>query len=434
MSSDPRDLAIRARGVGKRFDIGRALTRHDTLRDTIAASARRVLDRVRTLRSGEATEPFWALREVSFELPHGQALGVIGPNGAGKSTLLKILSRITEPTTGEVVLRGRVGALLEVGTGFHTELTGRENIFLNGAILGMTRAEIARKFDEIVAFAGVERFIDTPVKHHSSGMYLRLGFAVAAHLEPEILIVDEVLAVGDAAFQKKCMGKMGEMSRGGRTVVFVSHNMTAMLGLCDRVVWLDQGRIQADGRPADVVGRYLASTRSRATHREWPSMDDAPGGPHVRLRGAWVRAEDGEDPTAIDVRTPFRLEFEYWNLKPGARLALSVGVYDDKGTLAFLTGPTEEPRPRPEGLIRDTCRVPGDLMNDGLYTLELMIVEDHTRLLFKHEDLLTWEIADSADLRAGWFGEWQGALRPMLDWDTEDVGPLEASGSPRAAS
>src|SRR6201998_136403 len=237
-------------------------SRYTALRDVIGREvrnlARKTIDLVRgrQVLQGDEVEEFWALKDVSFEVKRGEVLGIIGRNGAGKSTLLKILSRITEPTEGRVTLRGRVASLLEVGTGFHPELTGRENIFLNGAILGMTRAEIRRKFDEIVAFAGVEKFLDTAVKRYSSGMYMRLAFAVAAHLEPEILVVDEVLAVGDAEFQKKCLGKMKEVSKGGRTILFVSHNMVAMRSLCDRVIWLATGRLVNEGEPGNVIGRY----------------------------------------------------------------------------------------------------------------------------------------------------------------------------------
>jgi lipopolysaccharide transport system ATP-binding protein len=243
--------------VGKRYRLRHQATeRYRTLRDAIAGAARSPLAWWNA-SSARTADDFWALRDVSFAVARSEVLGIIGRNGAGKSTLLKILSRITEPTTGRVTLDGRVASLLEVGTGFHPELSGRENIFLNGAILGMTREEIRRKFDSIVAFAEVERFLDTPVKRYSSGMYVRLAFAVAAHLEPDILIVDEVLAVGDAEFQKKCLGKMQEVSRGGRTVLFVSHNMTAVQALCGTAIWLDQGRVAAQGPAQEVVARYL---------------------------------------------------------------------------------------------------------------------------------------------------------------------------------
>jgi lipopolysaccharide transport system ATP-binding protein len=266
------DSVISCEGLGKAYRIGRqeSRERYTALRDVLAGSARRLLQRTKQLARGEfdltndQSEEFWALKDVSFEVKQGEVLGIIGRNGAGKSTLLKVLSRITEPSAGRVTLRGRVASLLEVGTGFHPELTGRENIFLNGAILGMTRGEIKRKFDEIVAFAEVEKFLDTPVKRFSSGMYVRLAFAVAAHLEPEILVVDEVLAVGDAEFQKKCLGKMQDVSRGGRTVLFVSHNMAAIVSLCNRGIWLDRGQLAFDGNGGDAVKAYAEGSRGFA--------------------------------------------------------------------------------------------------------------------------------------------------------------------------
>ena len=258
------EYAIRGAGVGKRYVL-RPRERYGSLRDTLMAGLRAPFTRGRREKSGDE---IWALKDVSFEIGHGEAVGLIGHNGAGKSTLLKILSRITEPTVGELRIRGRVGSLLEVGTGFHPELSGRENVYLNGAILGMRRAEIDRKFDEIVAFAEVERFLSTPVKHYSSGMYMRLAFAVAAHLEPEVLLVDEVLAVGDAAFQRKCLGKMGEVARQGRTVVLVSHNMGAIKTLCRRALWVSHGKIVEDGPPERVVVNYLNSTSEGFAQRK----------------------------------------------------------------------------------------------------------------------------------------------------------------------
>lgn len=264
--------AVRAEGLGKRYRLRHAEQsgRYVALRDVLAAKAAAPLRWWRR-EAGQAPatrEDFWALKDVAFDIAEGEVVGIIGRNGAGKSTLLKVLSRITEPTEGRVILGGRVASLLEVGTGFHPELTGRENIFLNGVILGMSRAEVTRKFDEIVAFADVERFLDTPVKHYSSGMYVRLAFAVAAHLEPDILIVDEVLAVGDAEFQKKCLGKMHDVSRGGRTVLFVSHNMAAIQALCSRAIWLDTGTVAHQGPVDECIGRYLAHATHSASSGE----------------------------------------------------------------------------------------------------------------------------------------------------------------------
>jgi len=286
------DVAIRVQGVSKQFELGAARPRFPTLRDALVSSAQRagamVFSPLRSFRERQRPETFWALRDISFEVAQGEVVGIIGGNGAGKSTLLKILSRITEPTEGRIEIHGRVGSLLEVGTGFHPELTGRENTFLNGAILGMTRQEIARKFDEIVAFAEVERFIDTPVKHYSSGMYLRLAFAVAAHLEPEILIVDEVLAVGDASFQKKCLGKMGDVAREGRTVLFVSHNMDAVQRLCTHCLMLERGRVTAEGPTAAVVSRYLSRNLGSGGPETWVDLAQAPrtGSGEVRFVAA----------------------------------------------------------------------------------------------------------------------------------------------------
>ena len=267
------DIAIRVENLSKRYKIG--VRRDDTLRDAIVNVFKR--SNVKTLERSNVDDTIWALRDVSFEVKRGEVVGIIGRNGAGKSTLLKILSRITEPTSGRAIINGRVGSLLEVGTGFHPELTGRENIYLNGAILGMTRAEIDRKFDEIVAFSEIEKFLETPVKRYSSGMYVRLAFAVAAHLEPEILLVDEVLAVGDAAFQKKCLGKMGDVAKEGRTVLFVSHNLIALRSLCPRAIWLERGKISDEGPSSDVVANYLKLQDTDIYEQKWNDMVSAPG-------------------------------------------------------------------------------------------------------------------------------------------------------------
>src|SRR5688572_13379681 len=370
---------ISIKGVSKKYRLGgQPDAEYQTLRESVmhaAGAPVRMLRRMAGRGAGAAaavppprgTNDLWALKDVSFDVRPGEVVGIVGRNGAGKSTLLKILSRITHPTEGRIEMRGRVGSLLEVGTGFHPELTGRENIYLNGAILGMGRREIARKFDDIVDFAEVERFLDTPVKRYSSGMYTRLAFAVASHLEPEILVVDEVLAVGDAAFQKKCLGRMGEVSREGRTVLFVSHNLVALQSLCKRAVWLDGGRLVADGESSKVVSAYIEQTFSAVDALVWEDPATAPGNDKVRIRKVAVGslAPDGSD--AISIRTPFALEFEYWNLEPGAHLNLSVIVAREDGQVVYNAAPIEEPnwhgRPYPEGLFRSRCFVPGDLLN-----------------------------------------------------------------------
>ena len=427
-------LALRVNEIGKRYRLGARAQRYPTLRDVLARSASALARASASVfRGGGEREAdpdwFWALRDVTFSVAEGETVAVIGGNGAGKSTLLKILSRITAPTTGRAEVRGVVGSLLEVGTGFHPELTGRENILLNGAILGMRRQEIDRRFDAIVDFAEVERFIDTPVKHFSSGMYLRLAFAVAAHLEPDILIIDEVLAVGDAAFQKKCLGKMGDVARTGRTVLFVSHNMTAVQSLCTRGIWLREGGMVMDDAVGQVVSAYLQSTASNTTERVWTDPAAAPGNDEVRLRRVAVRPSDGAD-GPITTETPLRLEFEYWNLQPGARLNLSLHVYTEQGIVAFNTMPTAEMLWRggdlPRGVFRDVCHVPANLLNDGVHWIELLVLHDNSRIILRQPDALVFEVHDSAERLGAWYGDWAGAVRPLLRWTSELVEELPA--------
>lgn len=409
--------SVSVRDLGKCYSLSHNAERHSTLAETM-------LWRLKNLGRGSQKELFWALREVSFDIRRGETVGIIGRNGAGKSTLLKLLSRITEPTTGAIDLYGPVGSLLEVGTGFHPELTGRENIYLNGAILGMRRREIDGKFDEIVAFAEIERFLDTPVKRYSSGMYVRLAFAVAAHLNPEILVVDEVLAVGDAQFQKKCLGKMGEVaSQEGRTVLFVSHNMTAVQSLCSRAIWLEGGSLRADGAAKEVVPQYLKTSFAPRCQQTWDDPASAPGNSKVRLRRVAVRPDGRADNGLIDTHTPLVFEFDFWNLADGARLNLSAVVKSEEGFPLFNTVPLDEPlwhgRPFPAGLFRSTFRVPGDLLNDGTHRVLLYIVEDESVVLSRHEDLLVFEVIEQPGERQNWYGKWEGAVRPKLEWTTE---------------
>jgi len=412
---------ISARNISKQYRIGQREA-YGTLRDTLASAFSAPFRRL-SGNGRSPTETIWALRDVGFEVATGEAVGIIGRNGAGKSTLLKILSRITEPTTGRIDLYGRVGSLLEVGTGFHPELTGRENIFLNGAILGMQRVEIERKFDEIVSFAEIERFLDTPVKRYSSGMYMRLAFAVAAHLEPEILLVDEVLAVGDAQFQKKCLGKMGEVAREGRTVLFVSHNMMAVQNLCRRAIWLDGGQIVGSGESGQVVADYLQHSFSALAEQVWEDIATAPGNDKVRLCSARVRPAKGVASDPLTICTAFVIEFEYWNLQPGARLDISVHIYNEQGIIAFNPGTLHEPvwhgREFPVGLFRSACHVPGNLLNDGMYRVELLVVRDEGVIVHREEEALVFELRDVAEMRGNWLGKWPGVFRPDLSWTTE---------------
>jgi lipopolysaccharide transport system ATP-binding protein len=307
-------------------------------------------------------------------------VGIIGRNGAGKSTLLKILSRITEPSTGRVTIKGRVASLLEVGTGFHPELTGRENIYLNGTILGMTRAEIKRKFDEIVAFAEVEKYLDTPVKRYSSGMYVRLAFAVAAHLEPEILVVDEVLAVGDAEFQKKCLGKMGAVAKAGRTVLFVSHNMTAISSLCEQAILLSKGRIAMQGEVQSVTSKYFQTSLASFTERMWTDANLAPGNEFVRILGITLKSVENEQINYITTETPFILQVVYENLQENSCLNLSIHLFNEIGIKVFNSFPEAGSLGYglsfPKCKLRTDCLIPGNFLNDGRYSLELHVVED----------------------------------------------------------
>lgn len=341
-------VALRVEGLSKLYRIGERRPPYRSLRESIAGAASALVGR----RKRAAPETIWALRDVSFEVASGEVIGVIGGNGAGKSTLLKILSRITEPTGGRVELRGRVGSLLEVGTGFHLELTGRENIFLNGAILGMKRAEIVRRFDEIVAFAEVERFIDTPVKHYSTGMYLRLAFAVAAHLEPEILLVDEVLAVGDAAFQKKCLGRMESVASEGRTVLFVSHNMGAVSNLCGRTIWLNQGRVECDGESQGTIRAYLESPQPGSRGGSVLASRDRA----LVITSVCTRDQTGRVTTSFHPGEELVVEVCYLANEPIDRPYLWIGVASQWGALFAANGLLDGVRPFiPAGKGRICC-------------------------------------------------------------------------------
>ena len=426
-----KDVAVSVEEVGKQFRLG-VHQPHDRFSEVIQGVAKSLVAGPRKWlrhQDGEATGTdgstgFWALRDVSFKIQQGEVLGIIGRNGAGKSTLLKILSRITEPTTGRFGICGRVGSLLEVGTGFHPELTGRENIFLNGAILGMTRAEVQKKFDEIVEFAGIEQFLDTPVKRYSSGMYVRLGFAVAAHLEPEILLVDEVLSVGDAAFQKKCLGKINTVAEGGRTVIFVSHNIMAIQGLCDRVLWLDEGTVRADGPSRAVISEYLQIESSLNLERVWDDCESAPGNDVVRLHRADVHTPSGNR-LEITTRTTVELRFEFWNLVEETQLNPSIVLYDEQGTAAFNAAPLpEQVQPLPKGLIRGTCVIPGGLLNDGDYEVQLYLIRDCSVCEHRFDQLLRFTVIDDT-VRPGWFGKRVGVVRPELDWTIDVVQPQD---------
>jgi lipopolysaccharide transport system ATP-binding protein len=399
-------------GVSKRYTIGKKESYgslRDEVMDALSSPFRRLFG------GGAAPDPsVWALKDVSFEVFEGDVLGIIGRNGAGKSTLLKILSRITEPTEGRIEMRGRIASLLEVGTGFHPELTGRENIFMNGALLGMSSREIKSKFDEIVAFSEIEKFLDTPVKRYSSGMYVRLAFAVAAHLEPEILIIDEVLAVGDAAFQKKCLGKMGEVARGGRTVLFVSHNMTAVKSLCNKCILMEQGSVKEHGESSRVIDNYFS--KSAGVSNSWKNSGVVPGNEKIRLQYAEVKVEGKEAAQNITVNDPISLHFQLMNFEAGSLLNFSLHLYNTEDVKIFNS--VSKPLVYPAGEFCGTCHVPANLLNDGIYRVKIMITKDMSTPVFWLDDVLVFEVHDS-ERQGNWFGKWSGVVRPELKWDTQ---------------
>jgi lipopolysaccharide transport system ATP-binding protein len=425
---------IKVEGLGKRYRIGAQQSPYGSLRETLTSVVRAPLRLWR--RNADGARPtFWAVKDVSFDVQPGEVVGVIGRNGAGKSTLLKLLSRITEPTTGRIELYGRVGSLLEVGTGFHPELSGRENIYLNGAILGMARTEIARKFDEIVAFAEMEKFVDTPVKHYSSGMYLRLAFAVAAHLEPEILIVDEVLAVGDVRFQRKCLDKMQDVSQQGRTVLFVSHNMPAVARLCKRAILLNDGQVLQDDAAPRVISAYLGFGLEATGAREWPNLERAPGDDVVKLRAVRLRTEDGQVTDVVDVRNAVIIEIEYDVLQPGKRLSPGIICHNEEGICVFSSAGIsaqfiDNQDPHFVGRCLSTCRVPGNLLAEGALTVSVSIntVLDGNVSHAVERDAIRFQVVDSLEddnsARGLYGGPVMGVIRPLLTWTNQ---PIRAS-------
>jgi homopolymeric O-antigen transport system ATP-binding protein len=432
--SEVMEPVIKVQNLGKQYRIGTAGSAYSTLREALMTKFRSPLN------GGRVPEKkIWALRDVGFEVEPGEIVGVIGRNGAGKSTLLKILSRVTEPTTGRVELHGRIGSLLEVGTGFHPELSGRENIFLNGAILGMSRTEIAQKFDDIVAFAEVEKFIDTPVKRYSSGMYVRLAFAVAAYLEPEILLVDEVLAVGDASFQRKCLDRMKDVGRHGRTVLFVSHNMPAVTRLCDRTILLDGGTILQDGPSHKVVGSYLQSGLGTMAAREWP-LASAPGNDIVRLRAVRARTSDGRISDAMDIRLPVGIEIEFEVVKPGYILIPNIHVTNEQGVLVFIaadTDPDARRQPRPPGRYVSTAWVPGNFLAEGTMIVAAAVsTMDPVEIHFFERDAVAFQVIDKLEgdsARGDFAGTFPGVVRPMLRWTTSTIETDDQTGPAQRA-
>ena len=410
-----KNVAVSVRGLSKAYTISHNAVQHTTAGEAIIHRLRNPIQRT------EEKETFWALKDVSFEVEKGEVVGIIGRNGAGKSTLLKVLSQITDPTEGEVRLYGRVGSLLEVGTGFHPELTGRENIFLNGAILGMKKSEISRQFDAIVDFAEVEKFLDTPVKRYSSGMYVRLAFAVAAHLNPEILIVDEVLAVGDAQFQKKCLGKMQDVSQQeGKTVLFVSHNMGAVKQLCGSCVWLDQGRVRGQGLTEQVLREYLEDGSVNEPQQIW-SPEAAPGDEALRLLSVRICQPAGVLRNAIEINQPFEIEIETETEFP-EDITLSLVVRSSEGQTLLhscnLFSDKSEEFLWKRGKTKTVCRFPPYALNEGRYTLNLSADLPSVRILFNEESVLSWVIESTVTETSRYnLPVWPGVIGPgLVSW------------------
>ena len=420
------EYSIQVKGISKRYKIGSAQQRADTLRDLITNQVQRIGQSFsRGGRARKSADTIWALKDITFDVRQGQALGIVGRNGAGKSTLLKILSRVTDPTEGYGEMRGRVGSLLEVGTGFHPELTGRENIFLNGAILGMTRKEILARFDEIVDFSEVAQFIDTPVKRYSSGMYLRLAFAVAAHLEPEILVVDEVLAVGDADFQRKCLGKMGDVAQQGRTVLFVSHNMSSILRLTEETLVLEKGKVLLRAPSAEAVDFYLNRGLSKLGERFWEEDEVPASAAPFRPLAIRVRAKDGAVSDSVRSVEPFTIEIEYALSEDLTGLRVGFYLMSTRGEPIFTSFDTDSSElfqafpARGKGTYTSRCVIPANTRSEGRFVLGVNASTYHIRRYFQDEQALTFSVDASGAPGTHWPEPRPGGVRPVLDWNIE---------------
>lgn len=408
---------ITLENVGKRYKIRSAQPSYETFRDVLTDLT---VGRLRRQQQKKPShEEFWALNQVNLVVAPGEVLGIIGRNGAGKSTLLKLISRITEPTTGRIELYGKVGSLLEVGTGFHPELTGRENVYLSGAILGMSRAEISRKFDEIVAFSEIERFIDVPVKWYSSGMYVRLAFSVAAHVESQILIIDEVLSVGDASFQMKSFNKLEAIRKDGRTILFVSHNMQSVIRLCKRVLFLSEGRVIGDGLPSEIASQYVSSRLQTAAERTWDDVANAPGDHVARLLAVRVRSENGMITDVVDIRKPAEIEMEYEILTAGEVLAPNLHFFNEDGICLFVTGDNSS-QPKDIGRYASTARIPGNFLAEGTISVNVALSSPFA-IRFHELDAVRFQVIDTLEgdsARGQYSGPIPGVIRPLLNWTT----------------
>ena len=415
-----KNKVVSVENIGKQYKIFSEVNRYTTLRDKIVETVKAPF---KMILNPTGSETFWALRNISFDVESGRAIGIIGKNGAGKSTLLKILSRVVEPTEGRAEIRGRVGTLLEVGTGFHPELTGRENIYLNGAILGMKRAEIDRKFDEIVAFSEIEQFLDTPVKRYSSGMYTRLAFSVSAHLEPEILIVDEVLAVGDAEFQKKCLGKMSDVASGGRTVIFVSHNMSAILRLTSECIILEHGKMVMRAPSQEAVDYYLTHDYEQGGERRWNAEEASAA--TKPFRPVALRVLNSKNVVTDSLRStePITIEFEYELDSTINGLRTGIYLSTTRGEYVFTSFDTDEPDKynqhldRKSGRYISRCTLPADLLNDGRYILGVNASVFQIKSYFTDQTAVSINVNASGAPGMQWTESRQGVIRPRFEWE-----------------
>jgi lipopolysaccharide transport system ATP-binding protein len=422
------DIVIKAENLGKKYTIGHQAEngRYTALRDVLMQSARSLWHKTKDLVQGkpviqgDTMEEVWALKDVSFEIQRGEVVGIIGRNGAGKSTLLKVLSRITEPSAGRVTIKGRVATLLEVGTGFHPELTGRENIFLNGAILGMSRVEIKRKFDEIVDFAEIERFLDTPVKRYSSGMYVRLAFSVAAHLEPEILVVDEVLAVGDIEFQKKCLGKMDDAAKTGKTVLFVSHNMTAVQNLCNKALLLRSGELDLLGKTELVIPKYLKESQNEHT-KKWVSGYHELSEPRMAFFSLSIKDHNNTPSNILSPNKLFSVEIRYEVYKTINKLRIALRFDLISGEIIFGSYNTDSCAllKLSPGKYISTCYLPPNLFNVRSYKITLYAEDMDIGQIARCEDVVSFQIGSNGVISGDYNTDRLGSMRPKLEWHTK---------------
>jgi len=423
---------IEVKNLGKKYNINHQQGRYIALRDVLAGIFKNPFQflkkKTKQIAGIQTTEEYWALKDINFTVNKGEVIGIIGRNGAGKSTLLKILSQITPPTTGEIKIKGRVGSLLEVGTGFHPELTGRENIMLNGAILGMTYKEIAKKFDQIVEFAGIDKFLDTPVKYYSSGMYVRLAFSVAAHMEPDILIIDEVLAVGDAEFQKKCLGKMDEISKkDGKTILFVSHNIEAITRICQRTILLDKGMVMKDGQSQEVANIYLHSEIGITNSKSWPDINKAPGDNIVRLCAVKVKQKN-HITDKIEIQLPVEIEMEYEVMESGHILSPNYHFYNEENVCVFVAGDNRKNNNKnnyKKGRHISTAKIPGNLLSEGRLSVGVAISTYNPILVhFYEQGVVSFNVIDNFDgtsARGDYYGIMPGIVRPILQWTNKTI-------------